>query len=109
MRSGWEGPVYQGWLGCTTANCQRKPGCSQHAYNPASSPQHSTADSRFSLRCSPPDACAQQHAVPDHGVAHALAGAGAAQGDVVQHGHVVPHNRRLANHDACGKERSGVG
>ena len=47
-----------------------------------------------------PDARAQQHAVADGWVAHAVAGAAAPQGDLVQHRHVVAHHRRLTNHDA---------
>ena len=29
--------------------------------------------------------------------------AAGAEGDVVQHGHIVAHHRRLANHNACGQ------
>lgn len=62
---------------------------------PTASPQHT------------PDARPQQHSIADDRVAHALAGSGAAQSHVVQHGHIVAHNGCLANHDACGKGSDG--
>mmetsp|Transcript_29172 Transcript_29172/g.64481 ORF Transcript_29172/g.64481 Transcript_29172/m.64481 type:complete len:218 (-) Transcript_29172:686-1339(-) len=47
-------------------------------------------------------ACTQQHSVAYSRVANIVAGSRAAQGHVVQHGHIVAHDGSFANHDTCG-------